>query len=199
MKDYEKYSDEKLIGLMRRDQPEIMDYLMEKYKNLVRKKVRAFYLMGGDKDDLIQEGMIGLFKAVRDYAPEREGTFSGFADLCIMRQIYTAVEASGRKKHFPLNSYISLYSGTVGPQEHEVPLQDVLPDPKDGNPEELVIDRENQEQMRQALEKRLSRYEKQVVEAYLTGMDYREIAEMLGKTPKSIDNALQRIRKKMTE
>lgn len=199
MKDYEKYSDEKLIGLMRRDQPEIMDYLMEKYKNLVRKKVRAFYLMGGDKDDLIQEGMIGLFKAVRDYDPEREGTFSGFADLCIMRQIYTAVEASGRKKHFPLNSYISLYSGTIGPQEHEVPLRDVLPDPKDGNPEELVIDRENQEQMRQALEKRLSRYEKQVVEAYLTGMDYREIAEMLGKTPKSIDNALQRIRKKMTE
>lgn len=199
MKDYAEYSDEKLIGLMRAGQPEIMDYLMEKYKNLVRKKVRAFYLMGGDNDDLIQEGMIGLFKAVRDYDPEREGSFSGFADLCIMRQIYTAVKASGRKKHIPLNSYISLYSGTVGQQEHEVPLQDVLPDPRDGNPEELVIDREDQEQMEKELKKRLSRYETQVLEAYLSGMDYREIAEMLGKTPKSADNALQRIRKKMTE
>lgn len=199
MDGYDKYSDEELIAMMHHGNPEIMDYLMEKYKNLVRKKARAFYLMGGDNDDLIQEGMIGLFKAVRDYDPEREGGFYGFADLCIMRQVYTAVEASGRKKHIPLNSYISLDSGTVGRQEHEVPLQDVLPDPKEGNPEEMVIDREDQEQMQKELKKRLSKYETQVLEAYLNGMGYREIGEMLGKTPKSIDNALQRIKKKMTE
>lgn len=199
MDGYEQYSDEELIAMMHQGNPEIMDYLMEKYKNLVRKKARAFYLTGGDNDDLIQEGMIGLFKAVRDYDPEREGTFSGFADLCIMRQVYTAVEASGRKKHIPLNSYISLDSGTVGRREHEVPLQDVLPDPREGNPEELVIDREDQEQMQRELRKRLSKFETQVLEAYLNGMGYREIGEMLGKSPKSIDNALQRIKKKMTE
>lgn len=199
MEGYEKYSDEELIAMMHQGKTEIMDYLMEKYKHMVRKKARAFYLVGGDNDDLIQEGMIGLFKAVRDYDPEREGTFSGFADLCIMRQVYTAVEASGRKKHIPLNSYISLDSGVVGSQEREVPLQDVLPDPKEGNPEEMVIDRENQEQIQKKLKKRLSKYETQVLEAYLNGMGYREIGGMLGKTPKSIDNALQRIRKKMTE
>lgn len=199
MDGYEQYSDEELIAMMHQGNPEIMDYLMEKYKNLVRKKARAFYLTGGDNDDLIQEGMIGLFKAVRDYDPEREGTFSGFADLCIMRQVYTAVEASGRKKHIPLNSYISLDSGTVGRREHEVPLQDVLPDPREGNPEELVIDREDQEQMQRELKKRLSKFETQVLEAYLNGMGYREIGEMLGKSPKSIDNALQRIKKKMAE
>ena len=199
MNGYERYSDEELIAMMHRGKPEIMDYLMEKYKNLVRKKARAFYLMGGDNDDLIQEGMIGLFKAVRDYAPERESSFAGFADLCIVRQMYTAVEASGRKKHIPLNSYISLYSGTVGRREHEIPLQDVLPDPKEGNPEELVIDRENQEQMQKKLKKRLSKYEKLVLDAYLGGKGYREIGELLGKSPKSIDNALQRIKKKMAE
>lgn len=197
MDGYEKYSDEELIALMHRGNPEIMDYLMDKYKNLVRKKARAFYLTGGDNDDMIQEGMIGLFKAVRDYNPERKGTFSGFADLCIMRQMYTAVEASGRKKHIPLNTYISLYTGTIGNQEHKMPLQDVLPDPKEGNPEEMVIDRENQEQIQKELKRRLSRYETQVLEAYLDGKGHREIGELLGKSPKSVGNALQRIKRKM--
>ena len=185
---YEGYSDEELIAMMKRGEPEIMDYLMEKYKNLVRRKARALYLIGGDGDDLIQEGMIGLFKAVRDYNAEKEASFGGFADLCISRQMYTAVEASARKKHIPLNSYISLYSGTISSREHEVPLRDVLPD-----------SREDREQMHREMKKRLSGFETQVLEAYLEGMNYKEIGEALGKPAKAIDNALQRIRKKITE
>lgn len=196
---FEEYSDEELIAKMHQGQTEIMDYLMEKYKHLVRKKARAFYLMGGDSDDLIQEGMIGLFKAVRDYNPERENSFFRFADLCVSRQMYTAVEASERKKHIPLNSYISLYSGTVDGREHEIPLQDVLADSRESNPEEMIIHRENWEQIQVELKKRLSRFETQVLEAYLDGMGYREIGELLKKEPKAIDNALQRIRKKMAE
>ncbi|MCI5994905.1 MAG: RNA polymerase sporulation sigma factor SigH [Blautia sp.] len=198
MEGYTEYSDEELISMMHQGKPEIMDYLMEKYKHLVRRKARALYLMGGDGDDLIQEGMIGLFKAVRDFRSERGGSFAGFADLCISRQMYTAVEASERKKHIPLNSYISLYSGTVGSREHAVPLQDVLPDHKEINPEEMVIDRETQEQMHKELKKNLSRFETRVLGAYLEGMDYREIAEKMGKKPKAIDNALQRIKRKVT-
>ena len=199
MEGYEGYSDEELISMMHQGEPEIMDYLMEKYKHLVRRKARALYLMGGDGDDLIQEGMIGLFKAVRDFRPKRGGSFAGFANLCISRQMYTAVEASERKKNIPLNSYISLYSGTIGNREHAVPLQDVLPDYKEINPEELVIDREEQEQMQQELRKHLSRFENRVLDAYLEGMDYREIAELLGKEAKAIDNALQRIKRKVSE
>ena len=196
---YEGYSDEELIAMMKRGEPEIMDYLMEKYKNLVRRKARALYLIGGDGDDLIQEGMIGLFKAVRDYNAEKEASFGGFADLCISRQMYTAVEASARKKHIPLNSYISLYSGTISSREHEVPLRDVLPDSREINPEELVIGREDREQMHREMKKRLSGFETQVLEAYLEGMNYKEIGEALGKPATAIDNALQRIRKKITE
>ncbi len=194
--EYGRYTDEELIARMRRGESGVMDYLMDKYKNLVRKKARTLYLMGGDGDDLIQEGMIGLFKAVRDYDPEREGSFSGFAALCVLRQMYTAVEASCRKKHIPLNSYVSLYSGTA--EEGKVPLREVLADPREGNPEDLVLHREAQEQMAGKIKKYLSRYEIQVLEAYLNGMSSREIGRLLGKTPKSIDNALQRIRRKMT-
>lgn len=193
---YENLSDEQLIERLRAGNKQIMDYILDKYKPLVLGKANAMFLIGGDTDDLIQEGMIGLFKAVRDYDPEREGSFSGFAALCVLRQMYTAVEASCRKKHIPLNSYVSLYSGTA--EEGKVPLREVLADPREGNPEDLVLHREAQEQMAGKIKKYLSRYEIQVLEAYLNGMSSREIGRLLGKTPKSIDNALQRIRRKMT-
>ncbi len=142
--------------------------------------------------------MIGLFKAVRDYDKSKGMSFNSFAQLCITRQMYTAVEASNRKKHTPLNSYISSIPAPWSRMMGKVPLQDVLPALNGANPEEMVICQENTRQMEKELNKRLSAYERQILEYYLSGKDYQEIAELLGKAPKSVDNALQRIRKKMS-
>ncbi len=198
MRQYGQYSDEELIGQLREGQEEIRDYLMEKYKNLVRKKARALYLMGGDSDDLMQEGMIGLYKAIRDYDPGRGASFYTFADLCVGRQLYTAVEASRRQKHMPLNTYVSLSDGQSeeGRNGHAYRAADRG---RAADPEELLIAREDKEDMETAIEKRLSRFEKQVLRLYLTGMNYSQIAETLGKSSKSTDNALQRIKQKVKE
>jgi len=199
MEEYKQYTDEELLKQLHNGNSEIIDFIMEKYKDLVRRKARALYLMGGDNDDLIQEGMIGLFKAIRDYESNKEASFYSFAELCITRQLYSAIQASNRKKHTPLNSYVSLYSGTVSQNEQAIPLKDILPSVKEGNPEDLVIHRESARQMEEALRERLSEYEIQVLNSYLQGNNYIEIGEQLGKTSKSIDNALQRIRKKMSK
>lgn len=196
---YEGYSDEELIAMMKRGEPEIMDYLMEKYKNLVRRKARALYLIGGDGDDLIQEGMIGLFKAVRDYDSGRDASFFTFADLCISRQMYTAVQASGRQKHAPLNSYISLYGHVASGSEQgeEAQLLNLLSSKAELSPEEMMIDKENVKSLEQTIERELSTFEKQVLDLYLTGMSYVQIAKVLGRDGKSADNALQRIKGKL--
>ncbi|WP_394922270.1 RNA polymerase sporulation sigma factor SigH [uncultured Robinsoniella sp.] len=196
MVSYDGYTDEELIVKLKDGNPEITDYIMEKYKYLVRKEARALYLIGGDKDDLIQEGMIGLFKAVRDYREDRDASFYHFAKLCIGRQLYHAIEASNRKKHTPLNSYVSLYSGTMEGGEESLPLEEIL-FTQESNPEELLIHEENKKQIEEKLEASLSAFEKKVLDYYLLGKDYVEIGELLGKPPKSIDNALQRIRKKI--
>ena len=175
---YNETADETLIRRLRAGESAIADYLMEKYKGLVKKKARAMFLIGGDTDDLIQEGMIGLFKAVRDYQPDREASFQSFANLCIDRQIYSAIKSSNRQKHQPLNTYVSLSSS-----ETEEDLRDTYAE--HDNPESILIDRENVS----ALENEMH--------LYLEGNSYIEIAEILGKTPKSIDNALRRIRKKI--
>lgn len=190
------YSDEELIQRIREGEPGIMEYILNKYKPLVRKRANALYLIGGDTDDLIQEGMIGLFKAIREYRQNRDASFYHFADLCIGRQMYTAVEASRRKKHAPLNSYISLYddSGTDG-----VVLAEVLTGEEDENPEHLLIARENIQQKLDALSSKLSKMEKQVFDYMLEGLNYRQIAEKMGKTPKAIDNAIQRMKNKVEE
>ena len=172
----------------------IADYLMEKYKGLVRKKARAMFLIGGDTDDLIQEGMIGLFKAIRDYQEEREASFYHFAELCINRQLYSALEASNRKKHQPLNSYISLSE-----QEHPDAVAAELLVDKESGPEQTVIEQEVWEEYKKRLAQKLSRMENQVLQYYLEGNHYIQIAEMMGKSPKSIDNALQRIRQKIRQ
>lgn len=191
---YKDVSDERLIEQLREGQPEVMDYLMDKYKNLVRKRANALYLIGGETEDLIQEGMIGLFKAVQDYSADKDASFYRFAQLCITRQMYTAIEASQRKKHSPLNTYIPLDAGREEPDgiflEAEEKLQTL-------NPETLFISQETIRQLLKQVNERLSRMERQVLALYLDGMNYRQIAEEMGKTPKSIDNALQRIRGKI--
>lgn len=196
MKEYHNFTDEELIEKLRAGDERIMDYILDKYKPLVRKRANTMYLIGGDTDDLIQEGMIGLFKAIRDYEGEKESSFYHFAELCINRQIYTAVEASNRKKHAPLNSYVSLYSGT---NEDGVVLADSLMTSIMENPEQMMIEQENLTQFMEQLKQRLSKMERQVVDYYLAGLNYVQIAEQMGKTPKAIDNALQRIKAKIRD
>ncbi len=192
MEEYENLSDEQLIRSLREGDSQVMDYLMEKYKNLVRKKANALFLLGGDTDDLIQEGMLGLFKAVRDYE-EDQGGFYPFAELCINRQLYTAIESAARKKHGPLNYYVSLSGGD---SETEGTFLEDAAAANEGNPEQMLIDRESVEDFLTEIRKNLSPLERTVFDHYLDGMNYRTIAEKLGRTEKSIDNAIQRIRAK---
>ena len=193
-------TDEQLIRRLRDGETAITDYIMDKYKYLVRKKAKAMYLLGGENDDLIQEGMIGLFKAVRDYDVEQEASFHSFADLCISRQMYTAIKLSQRQKHIPLNSYVSLYDeGDESGEEKQPPLIDQIKTAKDNNPEDLFLDKEYFAMMEKKLKERLSDLESRVLHLHLMGEDYRTIAKLLDKSPKSIDNALQRIKQKMGE
>ena len=188
-----------MIRKLRGGETAITEYIMDKYKNLVRKKAKAMFLLGGENDDLIQEGMIGLFKAVRDYDESQETSFYSFADLCISRQMYTAIKLSQRQKHMPLNSYISLYEQEDNDEENKrQPLIDLLQTEKDNNPEELFLDKEYFSMMEQELKRRLSDLESRVLHLHLMGEDYRSIARLLDKSPKSIDNALQRIKQKMS-
>lgn len=197
-KEYGQYSDEELIIRLRDGESSITEYLMNKYKNLVRNKAKSMYILGADGDDLIQEGMIGLFKALRDYDSGRDASFLTFADLCVSRQMYTAVQASRRQKHIPLNTYISLYGNVSTDREGEQEeLVNVLAAHAGQSPEEVVIDRENVTQLEKAIEQELSNFEKQVLDLYLTGMGYQQIAKVLGKDDKSTDNALQRIKTKL--
>ena len=171
---------------------------MDKYKNLVRSKARSMYILGGDNDDLIQEGMIGLFKAVRDYDSGRDASFMTFADLCISRQMYTAVSAAGRQKHIPLNSYVSLYTGEDGQtgEENSSILFASLANEKE-NPEKLFLDKERVAYLEGRIEQELSDFEKQVLDLYMTGMSYSQIAKVLGRDEKSTDNALSRLKSKI--
>lgn len=187
---FDNISDEELIARLRDGETIIEDYLMEKYKGLVRQKARAMFLIGGDTDDLIQEGMIGLFKAVRDFQPGREATFATFARKCIDRQIYSAIQNSNRQKHLPLNSYVSLNQ-----EDESSPIWELSVE----NPEEIIIDQETTRDLQQKISDYLSPMENKVLDLYLKGEGYVEIGRILGKSPKSIDNALQRIRAKIRE
>ncbi len=191
---YKDVSDEQLIDRLRDGQTGVVDYLMEKYKNLVRKRANALYLIGGETEDLIQEGMIGLFKAVQDYSPDKESSFYHFAQLCITRQMYTAVEASRRKKHTPLNTYVPL---DAGGEEGDGMYLEADKQLQTLDPEALFISQENVRQLLKQANEQLSHMERQVLSLYLDGMNYRQIALHLGKTPKAVDNALQRIRGKI--
>lgn len=183
MIDYKEFSDEELICRLRAGEQSIEDFLLEKYKPIVKSRSRALFLIGGDREDLIQEGMIGLFKAIRDFNPENGAPFAAFAKLCIERNLYTAIENAGRLKYSPLNGYISL-------SEETEKLMD-------GGIEEAVIERASYQQIYENVQKHLSSMEKDVLELYLEGKDYIEIAKILKKPDKSIDNALQRIKMKV--
>ena len=190
-------TDEQLISRLRGGEKPIMDFLMEKYKGLVRQKAKAMYLWGGENDDLIQEGMIGLFKAVEDYEPDAGASFYSFAELCISRQMYTAIKASQRKKHLPLNSYVSLYtSGKREDGKEALPLAETIEAGAEINPEELLLNTEYANAFEEELMDQLSKLENRVLYLHLMGMDYLKIAEVMDKSPKAIDNALQRIKGK---
>lgn len=198
MVSYDSMSDEELILALRDGDEKIIDYIVEKYKEPVRKKAATMFILGADREDLIQEGMIGLFKAIRDYDAGRDASFFTFADLCISRQMYKAVEAGNRKKHAPLNSYISIY-------EDEDPANDrgevsgfleILSE-SGRSPEDLLIDREQAASLEKKIYESLSELERQVFNLRLTGMDYSQIAKVLGRDEKSTDNALSRIKSKV--
>lgn len=197
MSKYDRMTDEQLLCDYKNGNQEIMDYLMVKYNSMVRKKARAMYLLGGENEDLIQEGMIGLIKAVRDFDVTQKTSFSSFAELCVSRQMYSAIEASNRKKHLPLNSYVSLYedSEEVG-EGRSLPLIDTIESSKENDPEVLYFGKEYTEAFAEQLKELLSPLENHVLYLHLMGTDYRTIAELLGKSPKSVDNALQRIKTK---
>ena len=197
MSKYDRMTDEQLLCDYKNGNQEIMDYLMVKYKSMVRKKARAMYLLGGENEDLIQEGMIGLIKAVRDFDETQKTSFSSFAELCVSRQMYSAIEASNRKKHLPLNSYVSLYEDSEQEGEgRSLPLIDTIESAKENDPEVLYFGKEYTEAFAEQLKELLSPLENHVLYLHLMGTDYRTIAELLGKSPKSVDNALQRIKTK---
>ena len=193
---YEKYSDEELIALFRDGDQDAMETLLNKYKGLVLGKAKSMYILGGDSDDLIQEGMLGLFKAVRDYDCGRDASFRTFAQLCVTRQLYTAVTASSRKKHLPLNTAISLSRPVRedDSDEQDEELVDCLEADDSTNPEAYLIGQEELERLEEKIEKELSPMEKQVLDLHLTGMGYVEIAKVLNQDEKSTDNARHRNR-----
>ena len=197
--EFEKMSENDIINLAQKRENAAMEYLLEKYKPLVRQKTRKLLLIDGDKDDLIQEGMIGLFKAVRDYQVGKDAAFRTFADLCISRQLYSAIKKSNRLKNQPLNSYVSIYSDEFSDADELAGDRTVISSGSDNiaNPEAIMIDRENAIDMQNKMFDKLSKMEREVLKRYLEGMTYQEIAADMEKSPKSIDNALQRIKGKI--
>ena len=187
--EYEGIPDESLIARLRSGETGIEDYLLEKYKRTVRSLARELYLAGGDREDLLQEGMLGLFKAIRDYDPDENASFRTYANLLISRQMYTAVLSAGRQKHRPLNSSISISELQESQKDAELGAAD--------SPENILIDFENARSLREEIDQTLSKMEKEVLDCYLDGMDYHQMAGKMNRTPKSIDNAIQRIRGKV--
>ena len=189
-------TDEDVANLAADGNSSAIDYLLDKYRNLVLIIARSYFLIGADRDDITQEGMIGLFKAIRDYKNDNEASFSTFAHMCIKRQILSAIKTATRKKHMPLNTYISL-NNTTYDDEQETTLLNVIIDKEKLSPEDIIIDKEAHETILKGIIAILSEYENTVLEKYLKGMSYTDIATELNKSEKSIDNALQRIKKKI--
>ena len=194
----EHLTDEEIVELAKHGNVGALEYLINKYKNFVRAKARTYFLIGADREDIIQEGMIGLYKAIRDYRYDRQASFRAFAEICVTRQIITAIKTATRQKHIPLNSYVSL-NKPVFDEESERTLGEVVTTEKDGNPEELFINQENLMDIESTMHKILSPLEQEVVNLYLEGKSYQEIAEQLDRHVKSVDNALQRVKRKLEQ
>ena len=194
--DFEGMTDEQIVLLAQDADGAALEYLLNKYKNFVRTKARSYFLIGADHEDIVQEGMIGLYKAIRDYRAERLSSFRAFAELCVTRQIITAIKTATRQKHIPLNSYISL-NRPIYEEDSDRTLLDVITEESRSNPEDMIIDREDLTQIEGRIGQMLSDLEKEVLVRYMDGKSYVEIAEEMHRHVKSIDNALQRIKRKL--
>lgn len=192
---YIQMTDEDVVTLAQNGDGEALVFLLNKYKNFVRSKARSYFLIGADHEDIVQEGMIGLYKSIRDFQPTRLASFRSFAELCVKRQIITAIKAATRQKHVPLNSYVSL-NKPLYDEESDRTLLDVI-EGRVTNPEDLYISKEDLKNIHAQMDELLSDLERQVLEAFMDGKSYQEIAEMLGRHVKSIDNALQRVKRKL--
>ncbi len=194
--DFSQIDDEQVAVIAQKGNEEAIEYLLYKYKNVVRSKARNYFLVGADREDILQEGMIGLYKAIRDYNPNKAASFHGFAELCVTRHIISAVKSATRLKHAPLNSYVSL-SRSVFDDDSDRTLLDVLPPETDQDPQEIYIRQENRMAIESRLTEVLSSFEWEVLNYYLQDKSYREISALLHRQAKSIDNALQRIKHKL--
>ena len=197
LNDYENMTDEEIAALAEKDRS-AEEFLLNKYKNLVKSRAKMYFLAGGDNDDLMQEGMIGLFKAIHDYNSDKQASFYSFAELCVKRQIFTAIKTAARQKHQPLNTYISL-NKPVYEDISERTLVETLAERESVDPEKLYIMHEKLKDIEKEIDEKLSDLEKRVLILHLQGMSYQEISEIIDKPTKSIDNALQRIKKKLDE
>ena len=196
--DLSEMNDEDIVEHIKLNKDAVaQEYIMTKYKPLVKSKARAYFIVGADNEDIIQEGMIGLYKAIRDYQREKNSSFKAFADLCITRQIITAIKAATRQKHIPLNSYVSLNKPAFE-DEPQITYLDNIKENEVLNPETVVIGQENKTFIENNIDKNLSRFEMEVLSMYLQGKSYNEISQSIGKPEKSVDNALQRIKKKLS-
>ena len=189
-------TDEQVVKLAQDADGAALEYLLNKYKNFVRTKARSYFLIGADHEDIVQEGMIGLYKAIRDYRAEKLSSFRAFAELCVTRQIITAIKTATRQKHIPLNSYISL-NKPIYEEDSDRTLLDVITEEGMSNPEEMIIDREDLSLIEGKIGQMLSDLEKDVLVRYMEGKSYVEIAGEMNRHVKSIDNALQRIKRKL--
>ncbi len=194
--DFQLMIDEDIVEFARDGDEAALEYLINKYKNFVRAKARSYFLIGADREDIIQEGMIGLYKAIRDFRMDKLSSFRAFAELCITRQIITAIKTATRQKHIPLNSYVSL-NKPIYDEDSDRTLLDVISGSKISDPEELIISREEFDDIEEKMGEILSSLEWKVLMSYLEGKSYQEIAEDLKRHVKSIDNALQRVKRKL--
>ena len=195
---YEEMTDEQIVQLAQAGEDPALVYLLNKYKNFVRSKARSYFLIGADHEDIVQEGMIGLFKAIRDYREDRLSSFRAFAELCITRQIITAIKTATRQKHIPLNSYVSL-NKPIYDEESDRTLLDVITEGYLANPEDVLINREDMSLIEVRIAQSLSPLERQVLAKYLQGKSYQEISRDMKRQIKSIDNALQRVKRKLAK
>lgn len=194
--EYGPLEDEMILEYVREGDQEALTFLIQKYRNFVKAKSRSYFLIGADREDIIQEGMIGLYKAIRDYKEDKLSSFKAFAELCITRQIITAIKTATRQKHIPLNSYVSL-DKPIYDEESDRTLLDVLTESKTMDPEELFINQEENVDIELKMSELLSDLERKVLSLYLDGRSYQEISEELNRHVKSIDNALQRVKRKL--
>ncbi|WOV89270.1 RNA polymerase sporulation sigma factor SigH [Sporosarcina oncorhynchi] len=194
--DFAGLTDEELIIRVQEGNTDALDFLITKYQVFVKMKARSYFMIGGDREDIIQEGMIGLYKAIRDFRGDRLSSFRAFAELCITRQIITAIKTATRQKHIPLNTSVSL-DKPVYDEESDRTLLDVIAGEELDDPEDLMIHKEDYIHMETEINKVLSGLEKQVLSLYLEGQSYQEISDELNRQVKSVDNALQRIKRKL--